>query len=271
MTTLTHIDLGTLPSLQTIAAGQGDNHSGAALTIDMVNFLLVHPSFDDIAQHMCATLFAQYQPWSATIFRCTDRGYARVLGDFGSPVEKSSDLSGFDCSTHSPIARALFQGATVANFQTAQGATAGGANGLEWFVEGPAILHPLSAPSRFLGAVHMRFLEEPDAESLLRDLACVAPALSLHLETVSPTPGAQLHRFASTSSLPVPDELSERQLQVLALMAEQKTNAQISRIIGYSESTVRQETMAIFRYLGVHDRREAAKVASLRGLLSEAA
>lgn len=271
MTTLTNIDLGTLPSLHSLAAGQSENHTGAALTIDMVNFLLVHPSFDDIAQHMCSTLFAPYQPWSTTLFRCTDRGYARVLGDFGSPVETSSDLSGFDCSTHSPIARALFQGATVANFQTAQGATAKADNDFAWFVEGPAVLHPLSAPSRFLGAVHMRFLEEPDAESLLHDLACVAPALSLHLETVNPAQGAQQQRFASTSSLPVPDELSERQVQVLTLMAEQKTNAQISRIIGYSESTVRQETMAIFRFLGVHDRREAAKVASLRGLLTVAA
>lgn len=117
----------------------------------------------------------------------------------------------------------------------------------------------------------MRFLEEPDAESLMRDLACVAPALSLHLETVSPAQAGQHQRFVSTSGLPVPDELSERQSLVLTLMAEQKTNAQISRIIGYSESTVRQETMAIFRYLGVHDRREAAKVASLRGLLAEAA
>jgi DNA-binding CsgD family transcriptional regulator len=241
------------------------------LTIDMVNFLLVRPSFDEIAQHMCATLFAPYQPWSTTIFRCTDRGYARVLGDFGSPVKASSDLSGFDCSTHSPVARALFQGATVSNFQTDQRTSPAGDADFHWFVEGPAILHPLSAPSRFLGAVHMRFLEEPDTDTLLRDLAGVAPALSLHLETVCPTPGAQQQRFVSTSSLPVPDELSQRQLQVLALMAEQKTNAQISRIIGYSESTVRQETMAIFRYLGVHDRREAAKVASLRGLLAEAA
>lgn len=271
MTTLTHTDRGALTQLQTIGAGPHENHTGSALTIDMVNFLLVRPSFDEIAQHLCSTIFAAYQPWSTTIFRCTEREYARALGDFGSPVATSSDRSGFDCSTHSPVARALFQGATVANFHIAQSGTTTDAADFQWFVEGPAILHPLSAPSRFLGAVHMRFLEEPDAESLMRDLACVAPALSLHLETVSPAQAGQHQRFVSTSGLPVPDELSERQSLVLTLMAEQKTNAQISRIIGYSESTVRQETMAIFRYLGVHDRREAAKVASLRGLLAEAA
>lgn len=270
MTTLTNIDLGTLPRLGAFGADRDEEHTGAALAIDMVNFLLVRPSFDDIAQYLCAVLFASYQPWSATIFRCTDRGYARVLGDFGSPSEVLSDAAGFDCSTQSPVARALFQGATVANFQTAQSAAASETPGAEWFIQGPAILHPLSAPSRFLGAVHMRFLEHPDPEPLLRDLACVAPALALHLETADSGSGPH-HRVGAGSSLPIPEELSARQREVLALMAEHKTNAQISRIIGYSESTVRQETMAIFRFLGVHDRREAAKVASTRGLLAEAA
>jgi DNA-binding NarL/FixJ family response regulator len=41
-------------------------------------------------------------------------------------------------------------------------------------------------------------------------------------------------------------------------MADGKTNATISNTLGYSESTVRQETIKIFFKLGCKDREEAA-------------
>ena len=54
------------------------------------------------------------------------------------------------------------------------------------------------------------------------------------------------------------------------MMAEGMTNLKISNRIGFSESTVRQETMAVYRHFGVHDRREAVRVAASRGLISGA-
>jgi DNA-binding NarL/FixJ family response regulator len=47
------------------------------------------------------------------------------------------------------------------------------------------------------------------------------------------------------------------------------TNPQIAARIGFSDSTVRQETMAIYRFLGAEGRRDAVQIASLRGLLNE--
>ena len=55
--------------------------------------------------------------------------------------------------------------------------------------------------------------------------------------------------------------LSPRQLQVLRGMVEGKTNHELATDLGFSVSTIRHETMAIFRALGVSDRKEAAKVA----------
>jgi len=55
--------------------------------------------------------------------------------------------------------------------------------------------------------------------------------------------------------------LSPRQLQVLRGMVEGKTNHELATDLGFSVSTIRHETMAIFRTLGVSDRKEAAKVA----------
>jgi DNA-binding CsgD family transcriptional regulator len=270
MSTLTDLDLAVLPRTTSPNSSAAPVLSGPELTIDMVNFLLVRPSFDDIAQHLCAVLFAHYQPWSATIFTCSDRGFARILGDFGSGPNAADSIAGFDCTTHSPVARALFQGVAVANFDEPKYAGELALSGLDWFAQGPAVLHPLSAPSRFLGAVHMRFLEVPDSNSLVKDLACIAPPIALHLASAATAHEAHQGQNGSTHHLPIPEELNARQLQVLTLMSEHKTNAQIARIIGFSESTVRQETMAIFRFLGVHDRREAVKVATTRGILVQA-
>jgi DNA-binding CsgD family transcriptional regulator len=49
-------------------------------------------------------------------------------------------------------------------------------------------------------------------------------------------------------------ELTERQKIIHQLMLKGFTNAQIAAEVGYSESLVRQETIQIFRVLGVSDR-----------------
>jgi DNA-binding CsgD family transcriptional regulator len=51
-------------------------------------------------------------------------------------------------------------------------------------------------------------------------------------------------------------ELSERQKIIHSLMSQGFTNAQIAAEVGYSESLVRQETIQIFRVLGVSGRKE---------------
>lgn len=63
----------------------------------------------------------------------------------------------------------------------------------------------------------------------------------------------------------VPDQLTERQSAVLLLLAEGLANRQIAFRVGFSESTIRQETMAIYAYLGVHTRADARKAAHLLG------
>ena len=62
-------------------------------------------------------------------------------------------------------------------------------------------------------------------------------------------------------------KLSERQIQILRGMTNGKTNHELAVDLGFSVSTIRHETMAIFRALGVSDRKEAAKVAELMELI----
>jgi DNA-binding CsgD family transcriptional regulator len=70
----------------------------------------------------------------------------------------------------------------------------------------------------------------------------------------------------SISELTV-NPLTPRQRQVLAGFIEGKTNHELALELGFSISTIRHETMAIFKTLGASDRKEAAKIAQEHGLI----
>ena len=65
-------------------------------------------------------------------------------------------------------------------------------------------------------------------------------------------------------------ELTPRQLLILELVAQGLSNGQVAFRIGYSESTVRQETIAIYRALDVSGRHEAVAEARARHILPPA-
>jgi DNA-binding CsgD family transcriptional regulator len=66
-----------------------------------------------------------------------------------------------------------------------------------------------------------------------------------------------------------PEELTDRQRQVLGYMALGQTNAEIARVMLLSESTIRQETVRIYRAFGVNSRTEASKKGKALGLIAK--
>jgi DNA-binding NarL/FixJ family response regulator len=67
--------------------------------------------------------------------------------------------------------------------------------------------------------------------------------------------------LTSAASVEHVSKLTARQLLILTGMVEGKTNHELSIDLGFSVSTIRHETMAIYKELGVSDRKEAAKFA----------
>ena len=63
------------------------------------------------------------------------------------------------------------------------------------------------------------------------------------------------------------EDLTTRQIQILELMAEGLVNVEIAGQMLLSESTIRQETVRIYRALGVPNRAEAAKKAKALGII----
>lgn len=58
----------------------------------------------------------------------------------------------------------------------------------------------------------------------------------------------------------VNQKLTERQMLILRMIADNRTNILISELLGYSESTIRQETIKIYAKLGCNGREEAARI-----------
>jgi DNA-binding NarL/FixJ family response regulator len=66
-------------------------------------------------------------------------------------------------------------------------------------------------------------------------------------------------------------ELTSRQVKIIKLIADGMTNAEIAKVVLLSESTVRQETIRIFRTLKCHSRGEAIVKARATGIIAEIA
>jgi DNA-binding NarL/FixJ family response regulator len=69
----------------------------------------------------------------------------------------------------------------------------------------------------------------------------------------------------------VPDDsprLTRRELEILQLVAEGHSNAQLARMLWVTEQTVKFHLSNIYRKLGVANRTEASRWAQLQGLLS---
>jgi DNA-binding CsgD family transcriptional regulator len=65
-----------------------------------------------------------------------------------------------------------------------------------------------------------------------------------------------------------PEQLTTRQIQIIQLIGAGLTNGQIGKELALSESTIRQETIKIYKSLGVSGREEALKSAKKMGLVS---
>ncbi len=71
-----------------------------------------------------------------------------------------------------------------------------------------------------------------------------------------------------TESPGYPDGLSQREVEVLRLLSEGKSNREIGEELVITEGTVRRHVSNIFDKIGVANRTEAARYATLQGLVS---
>jgi DNA-binding NarL/FixJ family response regulator len=96
-------------------------------------------------------------------------------------------------------------------------------------------------------------------------LAAISSIFSMHLyRNVLVAPDTRVDTMKRNSALKTkPDSMSneptQRQLVIMRLISESRTNKNISENLGYSESTIRQEIMRIFETTGSSNRTQVAE------------
>jgi DNA-binding NarL/FixJ family response regulator len=113
-------------------------------------------------------------------------------------------------------------------------------------------------------------LKESDPETMLRAIRAVAHGESL----LSPAIAHKvLQQFAiqsgaeSAGCVPLCDDLTEREREVLALIGKGHSNKEIARQLSISEKTVKNHIANIFSKLHVYDRTQAVLYAIRQGLV----
>ncbi len=107
------------------------------------------------------------------------------------------------------------------------------------------------------GGARGYLLKEADAREMLNAIRNVHAGLR-HLAPIAS------ERLAARATA---EELTERQIEVLRLLVQGATNADLATALGVSDSTVRTHLREIFEKLQAKDRTEAAYLAIKRGLV----
>jgi DNA-binding NarL/FixJ family response regulator len=114
-------------------------------------------------------------------------------------------------------------------------------------------------------ALTSREIKERTRDSELY-LAAISSIFSMHhYRNVLVAPDTRVDTMKRNSALNTkPDsksnEPTQRQLVIMQLISEERTNRSISEILGYSESTIRQEIIKIFAKTGCASRTEVASI-----------
>lgn len=207
---------------------------------------------DEICKYLAEHTFNFLHVEHVFISEITNRKTVRARASFGVDQSKFSDWQEFPLDWKLPVTDALVEQRLV------------WINSLpEWPDEYPRLKNvayqkPMKSQIivpilRFnssvasLGIVSREQLS-PD-EELDIFFRTVANLISLHMFRQS--------RDRKKLESPNVTSLTDRQVQILSYIAEKKTNNDIADIMGYSESTIRQETIRIFEKLNVAGRNEA--------------
>lgn len=264
--------------------------------IDMLTLLMSRPSCDGIAKHLVLRVMRVHDARSALISIFGVDGSLHEVGMFGLSDAELEDVRCLSLGHRTPLTDAARTGEAVILPTAAIALERYPWLTAQWGVHDPMAAWPLILPAEFVGAVQFTFRTPADEFALHADVPDIAAVLALYLSLLDPgssydqgESGGEVGRGLAAqawrsqqgldvaglanSAIPVssshrPNGLTGRQLRILELLAEGRSHAEISTSIGFSESTVRHESMAIYRYLGAADRREAVRRALLRGLLA---
>lgn len=222
-------------------------------------------TIDQILRHMVLVVFASLDAEAILIRQLNSENQAVLVETWGIPLENVQEY---------PVAYSLNDRYPTTDTLRLRSTT--WINTLpDWGIDYPLLkelkyntgaksyicfpIERAGTPVAALG-VFCRKVLQPNAEieSFLRAAGSVL-SISLYNRDSSLDEPHKGHRENMHSESKI-KELTERQLVILRLISEDRTNIVISNLLGYSESTIRQETIKIFSILECKGRYAAGQI-----------
>ena len=293
------------PAMPSVSAAPSAARHDHCLTLDVTDFLLGRVSMDEVCQFCVLTALAPLHPWQMSIYVVGSDSLFRLAGSFGKGPGQDV-LHQYSCLEDPHVGEELRSGRPLATFPLVGMRPEQHLN-ISDLQDGPQVLWPLATAHRLVGVMHVRFTGAPEAYAVSQDLRAIAGPIALaldlsngrdhtlmtpstngssattaqvtdpmvHPSLMGPVPATEtlpralsVVTWGGTTEAPT-EELTARQRRVLSLMSKGMTNGQIARVLAFSESTVRQETMAIYRTLQVKGRAEAIAYGHDHGLITD--
>jgi DNA-binding CsgD family transcriptional regulator len=263
------------PSLESATWKAFLDRPSAEVLLEAIEFLGGTPNPHSLCRHLTLNVAAETRPVGALIAVLEADGTLRIAGSFGIDDEMLTARASQTIADDSPLAETIRSGRPTFYANASEirrqfpDFVVADANIM------PTAIWPIASHGERIGAIQLFFNEHSSESPLTADFEAVVALIALYARLqfgagMSGTRWSTVdRRQSSTGSAAVSDrrrpsgiaELTVRQTVVLDHICAGRTNAQIAHVVGFSESTVRQETMAIYRTLGVEGRGQAATLA----------
>jgi DNA-binding CsgD family transcriptional regulator len=212
-------------------------------------------SSEELARFLVLKTFADLSPRALYLAEIVDDGYLSPIAGFGFDKMVIAQWGRFPLSMHLPITECVRLDECVVvrspeDFFNHYPVTREIENiSTDWTAV-------MAFPMLPYGVGFMILDSQPDEDEELSHFAsAIGQMLALQFSKI-PVYGSSKANGGKRNGGSQNIELSERQKIIHSLMYQGFTNAQIAAEVGYSESLVRQETIQIFRILGVSGRKE---------------
>lgn len=212
-------------------------------------------SIEQVAKFLVLNTFVDLSANTLYLVEIIDDGYLAPIGSFGFDKLLVTEWGRFPLSLHVPVTQAVHLDKCVI------------VRGLEDLYSRYPItrevknLHTewdavIAFPMQPFGAGAVTLGTQPtESEDLFEFFQTIGAILAVQFLRTSNYGGSKANggqKKARNQKI----ELTERQRIIHSLMSQGFTNAQIASELGFSESLIRQETMQVFRILGVSSRKE---------------
>jgi DNA-binding CsgD family transcriptional regulator len=214
---------------------------------------------DEFCKHLVHRALRRREAVGALIGVVGNDSKCHLIGQFGEWVVAKSGI--FNLWGTTPVAKAIKTGQPIAIDSNDQlEATYPDADSVMPGAQS-YIYIPFESTSRSIGFLGIGFAE-PGRNSELDEIEIRLSTLAAqHISVATSRNQRFMTKATSSSAKAFTDEhsvnLSNRQLTILQHMAEGKTNFQIGKACNLSESTIKQESVRIYKILAVRNREDA--------------